>query len=266
VDGVYFQPTNLDVYTYRRPGFWRRQFDDATTKTQFRFDIAFGLVVPVLCFVFDPGVFHGWLIGEGIYGRFQFFVYASSAVEIVTLACWLFAVRRFPAWSRPAGGVMLAGALFSFMLGVAMLPLSLLGLVLFGLGALGFIPFLTAVVYLRNGVRALRLNRATAPVRGGAAAAFAFGLVVALGVPAAAQVGARRAVRSTFARVAEGEELSPRRACALRVLALVSGASFDDVARRYGRETDPARRERLAEAYAELTGGDIEARYNRLTD
>jgi hypothetical protein len=206
MDSIYYQPTNLGVYTYQRPplrqSFWQRQFDDVTTTKQFIFDVAFGLIIPVLCFVCDPGIFRGWLIKGGLYGRFQFFVYAASLIELATLTCWLFVVESFPAWSRPAGGVMLAGAFFSFSIGVAILPLSVLGLTLAGLGALGLIPFVTAGVYLRNGLRALRLNRTNAPVRGAAFVAFAFGLVVALGVPAAAHVVARRALNGVFASAA----------------------------------------------------------------
>jgi hypothetical protein len=260
VEKIYFQPTNLGVYTYARPRFWRRQFDAATTRAQFRFDIAFGLAIPVLCFVFDPIVFRGWVIGEGIYARFQFFAYASSAVELLTLACWLFVVRKFPAWSRPAGGVMLAGALFSLTMGFAILPFSLFGLMFVGLGALGFIPFVTALVYLRNGLRALRLNRSAAPVPGAAFASFAFGVVVALGIPATAQAEAERAFESASAEVIAGSEVSPARARALRAIARVSRVSFDEIVWEYNRETDPARKSHLAKSYAELTGRDIEAR------
>lgn len=66
-------------------------------------------------------------------------------------------------------------------------------------------------IYLRNARRALRLNRTTGPVRGGAFVSFAFGLLVALGLPAAAQRGATRAVRSAGAEILAGGELSPRR-------------------------------------------------------
>jgi len=269
VDRVYFQPTNLGVYTYAqaRPRFWRRQFDDRPTRAQFRFDVGFGLVAPVLCFVFDPVVFHAWMSrAGGLYVRFQFFTYAASAIEIATLACWLFVVAKHPAWSRPAGGVMVAGASLSFALGLAILPFSVLGLILAGLGALGFIPFLTGFVYLRNGVRALRLNRAGAPVRGGAAVSVAFGLALAFGLPAAAQVCGRRAVETSVARVVAGEGLSRPRLRAVRALSFVYVSSFDGVVSRYRNERDPERRARLAEAYAELTGRDIDWHYSRWVD
>jgi hypothetical protein len=242
VDKVYFHPTNLGVYTYGdtysnaqpRPRFCRRQFDDNPTRGQFRFDIAFGLVVPVLCFAFDPIVFHGGAFtDEGVYHRFRLFAYAASAIEMATLACWLFLVRQFPTWSRPAGGVLAAGAFFSFAVGVAILPLSIIGLVFAGIGALGFIPFVTAIVYLRNARRALRLNRANAPVRGGAAAAFAFGLALALGAPAVSQRVATRVVNSARADALAGRELSPTRRLLVRAITLVSCDTFDETVECY---------------------------------
>jgi hypothetical protein len=258
VDRVYFQPTNLDVYTYRRQGFWRRQFDDATTPAQLQFDIAFGLVLPALCFLFDPVVFHGWLSRSGgMYERFRLIAYGASAIEMTTLACWLVVVRRFPVWSRPAGGVMLAGALFSAAVGLSILPFSLLGLLFAGVGALGFIPFATAVVYLRNGRRALRLNRATRPVPGASLVSFAFGVALALGVPAAARVAVEREVESAFAEALTGGRLSPMKARALRALTLAAGPCLDGVANEYWSETDYARKAQLAKVYREVTGHEI---------
>ena len=119
---------------------------------------------------------------------------------------------------------------------------------------------------MRNGMRALRLNRTAGPVPGAAFAAFVFGVVVALGIPAAAQVGTERAVESAVAEVIADGEVSPARARALRVLSRVTLASFDDIAWEYGRERDPARRARLAKSYKSLTGRSIDARYDRLMD
>jgi hypothetical protein len=258
MDNVYFQPTNPGVYKYGRRRFLRRQFDDVPTQAQFNFDVAFGLVIPVLCFVFDPIVFRGGFLHEG--GAFQsvrLFAYAASAIEIATFACWLFVVRSFPAWSRPAGGVLAAGAFFSFALGFAILPLSIIGLLFVGVGALGFIPFVTGIVYLRNARRALRLNRKSGPVRGGALVSFAFGLFVALALPAATQRGATRVVRSAGAEILAGGEPSPRRMRMARALTRVTGETFDDMAEEYSRQTDPERKARLAHAYEELKGEDI---------
>lgn len=264
MDGINYSQTNLGVYTYAntqaRPRFWRRQFADAPTRAQVRFDVIFGLILPVLCFVFDPIVFRGNsnLLGyDGMYQRVRLFAYSASALEIATLACWLFVVRKYPAWSRPVGGVMAAGALFSFALGVLILPLSVIGLLFVGIGALGFIPFVTALVYLRNARRALRLNRTGTPVSGGATAAFVFGLAFALGMPAVAQRGATRIVRNASAEAVAGDRLSPRRRSVVRALTFLSGETFDDLVEDYRSESNAERRSLLSEAYWEVTGKDI---------
>ena len=169
----------------RRPqGFWRRQFGEQVTPKQRRFDVAFGFVLPVLCFVFDPVVFEGWLFGgPAFYQPLQSYTYTLSAMELVALAAWLF---KFGAAGRPPaalGGMLLAGGVFSLVLGVLMLPLSLFGL-LFLVGVFGFTPFFTAVVYLRNGWRATNPGRSGDDISWRDAFAFAFGFVLALGAPA----------------------------------------------------------------------------------
>lgn len=275
MDSINYSQTNIGVYTYANangnanvmPRFWSRQFGDVQTRAQVRFDVIFGLVLPVLCFAFDPIVFRGgsFINHDGIYHEVRLFAYSASALEMATLACWLFVVRKYPVWSRPAGGVMAAGAFFAFALGLAILPFSVLGLVFLGVGALGFIPFVTALVYLRNARRALRLNRAGVPVRGGATASVAFGLAFALGIPAVAQRGATQIVRNAAAEVVTGGELSPQRRRVVRALTFLSGETFYDLAKDHNEEPDAERKSRLSEAYSEVTGKDIDNFYGRHT-
>src|SRR5688500_17666560 len=134
----------------RRRASMRRQFDESPTGGQLKFDIAFGVVLPILCFLFDPFVFRDFDGGAGAFEMYQSFTYALSALEMATLGVWLLARGRLGEWAAAAGGVMLAGALFCFAVGLMLLPFSLLGL-LFIIGALGFTPFFTGFVYLRNG-------------------------------------------------------------------------------------------------------------------
>jgi hypothetical protein len=62
--------------------------------------------------------------------------------------------------------------------GIALLLFSLLGLLFYGLGALGFIPFLTAVVYGRNAAKALRSDDGGQPL-----ARILLGILIAIAVP-----------------------------------------------------------------------------------
>jgi hypothetical protein len=251
-------------------GFWQRQFDDAPTPAQRKFDVTFGILMPVLCFVCDPVVFRGWLMGgRGLYQQYQFYAYTVGALEMVALCAWLFAAGR--AGRRPAAlaGMLLGGGLFSFLVGFAILPYSVVGLLFLLVGAFGFVPFLTAFVYLRTGWRAAgAVGRAGQGSPGLAAAALACGFLFALGAPAATHVSVKNEVAAALADVREGTELSPERLRALRLAGAASGpAAYDELVWEYRGESDPARRARLAKAYAEITaGGDIKQRLAILSD
>src|SRR5689334_15421973 len=110
---------------YPRPKrrFWRRQFDGAPTRAQRGFDVTFGLVMPVLCFYFDPVVFRGGFINDhGLYPGVRFCAYAISALERVALCVWLLRAGRARLGPALLAGVLLAGAMFSFIVGVLILP------------------------------------------------------------------------------------------------------------------------------------------------
>jgi hypothetical protein len=187
-----FRPAPPGVDALAAPpawGFWRRQFAESVTPRQRHFDITFGIVLPILCLVLDPIVFREWDIEVGgFYRRWRSYAYTVSTLEMVALAAWL--LRAGGAGRPPAalGGVLVAGGIFSFVVGVAILPFSLLGLVFFFVGVFGFIPFPTAVIYLRNGWRAAALNRSNDDMTWREAAEFAFGFVFALGAPALARL------------------------------------------------------------------------------
>lgn len=249
-------------------GFWRRQFQDAPTPAQRKFDVAFGVVIPALCFAFDPLVFKGGIGGRGgLYQQFQFYAYAISALGVVALCAWLLAAGRAGRLAAALAGVMLAGAAFSSVVGLSILPYSVVGLLFLFVGLLGFVPFLTALVYLRNAWRAAAtLGRVGSPAL--AAVALACGFVFALGAPAVAHVVVTGEITSAVADVRAGQELSRGRLLALRVAAAASGsAAYDELVWAYDREGDPGARARLAKAYAEITsGGDIERRLRVLSN
>ena len=173
----------------RTQGFWRRQFDDAPTTAQRRFDVTFGIVMPVLCFYFDPVVFRGGFLNDnGLYPGVRFYAYTISALEMVALCAWLLGAGRARRGPALLAGVLLAGAMFSFVVGVLILPYSVFGLIIL-IGVLGFVPFLTGLVYVRNAWRAAgAAGRAGAGLEGLAAAAFACGFFFALLAPAFMQV------------------------------------------------------------------------------
>jgi hypothetical protein len=139
----------------QKQGFWRRQFAADATTAQDRFDLWFGVALPVACFVLDPVIFKGWLLHRGLLEEYRLFAYMVSALQIGMLLCWFTFRRDLETFAAPFAGIFVAGAVFSTVIGIVILPVSVVGL-MFVIGIAGFTPFLTAFVYLRTGVRAMK--------------------------------------------------------------------------------------------------------------
>lgn len=115
----------------------------------------FGVIAPILCLVFDPILFRSWSIcGVGILQGLAMPVYSVIGVGIISFAGWLLFASKFQALAGLFAGVFATGSLVAFSIGLMLVPISLFGLLAFGLGALGFIPFITAWVYGRYAIRA----------------------------------------------------------------------------------------------------------------
>ena len=160
------------------------------TESQKIFDLIFGIVAPILCLILDPIIFKPGdpCFFDSFLAPYSTFAYAAVGLGIAALLAWMAARRGVKSASPFFAGIFFTGFLFSLSIGIAILPLSLAGLVFAGLGLLGFIPFLTALVYFRNGVQAARDAREEArylpAVR---VALLILGVVFALGLPAYAQ-------------------------------------------------------------------------------
>lgn len=139
----------------KKRGFWRRQFGPVVTNAQDAFDVTFGIVLPILCFVFDPIILKGSTLGPPVLGEYQLLVYLVSSIEMGLFLAWRTFTPHLRTFSAPLAGAFFAAGLFSAVIGLAILPVSLIGLI-FVIGVLGFIPFLTAFVYFRHGVRAMK--------------------------------------------------------------------------------------------------------------
>lgn len=245
-----------------RLGFWRRQFASPPTRRQLAFDVAAGIVLPIICLAFDPVVFRGGAPGP-LLGGYRAFSYVAIGFGVSALALWLWLKRWTAPLSGVIGGALAAGALFSFGVGVVILPLSLIGLFLL-IGALGFSPFLTSFVFLRNALRALahaRLRVTTAQL----VVLALLGAAVAIGGPSAAQWKISQMMSRSIQEIVGGGEAPVRLSIVtLRLLAVVGDT--DEIVWAYEREADPRRKERLAKAYREITGTDIEDRLMILLD
>jgi len=110
-----------------------------------------GIVLPIICFVIDPILFsrHGFMAGIGPLEELRVAFYAFVGLECVVL--WLALAGRVgrPRVSAVAAGVLFAGGGTSLVLGVLMLPFTVIG-VFMVVGVLGFTPFFTGFAYLRT--------------------------------------------------------------------------------------------------------------------
>jgi hypothetical protein len=170
--------------------FWERQFAGIPTRQQTVFDLLFGILAPITCLIFDPGIFRGGMLADsGVLGNFQWFAYFACIMQVFTLRSWLQVGEDFEGWLGAIAGILLAGAICAGLVGILILPLSLLGLFVL-IGAFGFIPFLTAIVFARNAFRALRLAREHTS-SSGFLGMLVLGMVIAIAVPAAPQLYAQ---------------------------------------------------------------------------
>ncbi len=133
--------------------FWRRQFQKETTETQRKFDWIFGVILPVICFVCDPGIFKGYDFGFALLGTIKPFAYLLSYVSVMMMAAWLIWGTKLKWLNAFLAGLFLIGGIVSFGIGLILLPFSLLGLIIL-IGVLGFTPLFASVVYFRNALRA----------------------------------------------------------------------------------------------------------------
>jgi hypothetical protein len=258
---------NIASQTNAKEKFWRRQFSITATRPQVTFDVIVGIILPLVCLIFDPIVFRdGFRGGGGFLRNFQLFAYIVIGLEVLTLAVWLVWGARAGAWSSAIGGILLAGALFSLVIGIILLPLSLMGLLFAFIGALGFTPFVTAIIYLRNGRRALRVANPSA--RGYQfIGALLLGTVFVLGGPALAQWKVSQLVAESVQELMRGDHQRMEQAGQrLKYLNRIINVDLDELVLAYGRSDDPAYKERLARAYEGITGESIEKRLQNMWD
>ncbi|SRR6185295_6173279 len=244
-----------------REAFWGRQTRATHTAGQLAFDVVFGILMPLFCFYSDPGIIRG--TGSTMLGEFSIFIYGFSGIAILTLSTWVVFGHRLRSSTPIFGGVFLAGATVSLAIAVMILPLTLIGLV-FLIGVLGFVPFITGFVYLRNGLRAI--GRASQAALGRLrVTTVVFSAVIALALPGLAQWVAIEVADQSIARIMD-ENSGPIDEPIARIKRLHLVIDTNRIVREYEKETATARKERLARAYKEITGEEIELRLRNLND
>lgn len=123
------------------------------SKTSIAVNIIFGIILPILCFVFDPmllKVSANWNCGGPLLGpQTGYFIYPAVSIGIVTFSFWLINGRRFHKWGAFIAGIFWFGAFLALLLGIP--------LVVFG-----FLAWIPGFVYWRSGSDAWKLATPTA--------------------------------------------------------------------------------------------------------
>jgi hypothetical protein len=221
-------------------------------------DVLFGILTPLACLIFDPFVFRlriNFAFNAPLLGPWRVFFYIAVPLAAASLAVWYIFRSRAGVLLPFLAGIFLAGGLVSFLLGIILLPFSLLGLTYNGLGVFGFIPLLTSYVYLRNYRPVLR---AATPFDW-KIALFPLGMALAIVLPGLVWRQAANFVETGLSQVADSDESV--RGAALGTLKMAFWCDIDcylPLITRYRSEKDPARKEHIAAAYHALTGRDIE--------
>ena len=127
-------------------GFWRRQFERLFAYRRSVFDPFFGILLPLLCVT----IASNWGTNWGSETEYSIFTSSEFTIGIAALGYYLIFRRA----SALLGDVLLAGGIFSFLLGLALLPFSIIGLCCgFIISILGFTPLITGFVFFRNARR-----------------------------------------------------------------------------------------------------------------
>ncbi len=129
------------------------------TRQALMFDFVWGVVMPVVCVVFDPLVFKG-SEAAGLDFSLQlpnfdslqpqaYFAYPAIAIQVIVMGLVLVIGRFPPGMASFLAGVLGLGMFVAGGIGIVLFPLSTLGLVVL-VGALGYTPLLTAWAFARR--------------------------------------------------------------------------------------------------------------------
>ncbi len=249
------QQLNLDENNIieMKNGFWRRQFQK-TTESQRKFDWFFGVIMPVICFVFDPIVFKGNTLGTAFLANYKPFAYLLSFVSIMAMAAWLIWGAKLKWFNAFLAGLFFVGGLISLGIGIVLIPFSLLGLIIL-VGALGFTPLFTSFVFLRNTFRALQTSKPFLE-KSVLTYAVAFSLIISAIIPWTINVE----IRKSMAAIENGNaQTIYNESRKLKFVAPL--VNFDNLISVYQRSAKGSEQSKaIAEVYNELTGEDIETK------
>jgi hypothetical protein len=246
-----------------KSGFWARRFQSTPTASQKTFDWICGVFLPVICFVFDPIVFKGNAWGVAVLADYKPFAYLLCFVSVMAMAAWLLWGARLRWLNGFLAGLFFCGGLISLCVGVIMLPFSLAGLMIL-VGILGFTPFFTAFVFIRNAARAFEAAKPFLE-KSVLIYAVAFGVIFSFAVAWTINAEIKKSLR-----IMENGDAATVYAESRKLKYVSPLVNFDNLALIYhrtprdNRETEKARA--IADVYMDLTGERVEDKSRVLMD
>ncbi len=217
--------------------------------------VVLGVVFPLVLLRFDPFLLGGRNQGS-LMGAFSGPIYVAIFLSILAFIGLLFSSGRMARLSGILSGAVIAGSLLSALLGSVLLPFSITGIRLYGLGLLGLYPWVVSILYFQAGRSAMRGSgnrNALWPI---------VGFIIVVGVPLVLMGAANRELDRLAAHAGDGREWTTTD---LRPEQFLTWAGDSDrIVGQYEGETTSARKENLGRLYGNLTGQDIEARLERL--
>jgi hypothetical protein len=230
-----------------------------------------GIVIPAALLWFDPFVFSH--VGDSLMGSFS-----SAAYIVIALSMAAFLMQLIPG-PRPAkvsyllAGAMVPGLVVACLVGIVILPISVVGILVYGLGLLGLYPFIFSVLYFRSARSAFLEGsrndgaRATEPGRHHRRwrmlCAPIAGFATVIGIAALMMIAANRELDRLAAAARRGDNLS--RIDWRRERFLTWAGNLDRIAIEFKQDSDSEHaHDDLAAVYHQLTHGDVEARLYQL--
>ena len=245
----------IEITEPRKP-FWRRQFQINSTTGQKKFDWFFGVIMPVICFVFDPIVFKT-SAGSNLLGTYKPFAYLLSFAAVMGMSAWLIWGAKLKWINSFLAGFFLVCGIISLGIGIVIFPFSLIGLIVL-IGALGFTPLFTSMVFFRNALRSFQTAKPFLE-KGILTRAFALSAVFSVVIPAVINVEIIKLI----------DEMKTADAPTIRknaqILKYVSPiVDLDKIISLYRRaapdQIETEEMKAIAEAYKRLKGENIETK------
>ncbi len=245
--------------TEKKP-FWRRQFQKESTHSQETFDWFFGVIMPVICFAFDPIVFETIGIGKSYLGNYKPFAYILSFISVMAMSSFLIWGKKLKWVNGFLAGLFITGSIVSFLVGLFILPISLIGLIIL-IGALGFTPLFSSFVFLRNSIRSYSFAK-TCFTRNVLIRSSILSLIFSFTIPLVINLETQKLIND----MKTGDVQTIRRNTQyLKFVAPIT--NFDSLLEDWrGEENLDEKQKAISKAYEELTGENFQRKLNLYYD